>query len=219
MLNPGLLTDFRFGFFRYHVNVFPNGVGTTPAKDAGIPGLNLGDPLTSGMPQFFIQGQEEDEFSSAVLQLSRARNRTAISMGEQLDRNHREPYLNGAPIFVTRKTFGWPLSPLRHLDFFNSRTQGPSGGGLGLATFLLGDVSFFGRVVNSITMLENARIDGISTAKIPSVLPATSTLSYGLRWEIYFPQSVTGKGAGGWVDLNTGLIKVAGYGNMNLQGT
>ena len=43
-------------------------------------------------------------------------------------------------------------------------------------------------------------------------------LNYGLRWEIYFPQSVTGKGAGGWVDLGTGLVNVAGFGDINLQG-
>src|SRR5262249_9098512 len=32
-LSPTLLTDFRFGFVRYHVNVSPQGVGTTPATD------------------------------------------------------------------------------------------------------------------------------------------------------------------------------------------
>ena len=29
---------------------------------------------------------------------------------------------------------------------------------------------------------------------------------------------MTGKGAGGWVDLGTGLVNVAGFGNVNLQG-
>lgn len=43
-------------------------------------------------------------------------------------------------------------------------------------------------------------------------------LNYGLRWEIYFPQSVTGRGAGGWLDLGTGLVNVAGFSNVNLQG-
>ena len=60
--NPSLLTDFRFGFFRYHVNVLPNDLGTTPAKDAGIPGVNLGDILTSGMPFVFVDGKEGDQF-------------------------------------------------------------------------------------------------------------------------------------------------------------
>jgi hypothetical protein len=44
------------------------------------------------------------------------------------------------------------------------------------------------------------------------------TVNYGLRWEFYTPQSVTGKGDGGWVDLNTGLVRVAGYGHINQQG-
>ena len=63
VLRPDLLIDFRFGFFRYHVNVLPNDLGTTPAKDAGIPGVNLGDPLTSGMPFVFVDGQAGEQFS------------------------------------------------------------------------------------------------------------------------------------------------------------
>ena len=38
---PTLLADFRFGWFQYNVNVLPFDFGTTPATDAGIPGLNL----------------------------------------------------------------------------------------------------------------------------------------------------------------------------------
>src|SRR5215510_6625499 len=37
-LNPRTITDFRFGYFRYRVDVLPGGVGTKPAADAGIPG-------------------------------------------------------------------------------------------------------------------------------------------------------------------------------------
>ena len=39
-LSPTMLADFRFGFFQYKVNVLPFDFGTTPAADAGIPGLN-----------------------------------------------------------------------------------------------------------------------------------------------------------------------------------
>ena len=54
-LNSNVVTDFRVGYFRYRVNVLPGGVGTSPAADAGIPGLNLDDFFTSGMPAFGIE--------------------------------------------------------------------------------------------------------------------------------------------------------------------
>ncbi len=38
VIRPNWLADFRFGFFRYRVAVNPNGLGTSPAGDAGIPG-------------------------------------------------------------------------------------------------------------------------------------------------------------------------------------
>jgi len=55
-IRPTWLTDFRFGFFRYRVFVNPNGLGTSPAKDAGIPGLNNDAYYTSGMPAFALNG-------------------------------------------------------------------------------------------------------------------------------------------------------------------
>ncbi|MFH3733244.1 hypothetical protein WAH84_20760, partial [Acinetobacter baumannii] len=54
--SPNTITDFRFGYFRYRVKVLPGGVGTRPAAEAGIPGLNVDDFFTSGMPFFAIEG-------------------------------------------------------------------------------------------------------------------------------------------------------------------
>ncbi|MBA3570172.1 MAG: hypothetical protein H0W28_12750, partial [Pyrinomonadaceae bacterium] len=53
-LTEATVTDFRFGFFRYRVKVLPGGLGTHPAADAGIPGLNVDDFFASGMPSFLI---------------------------------------------------------------------------------------------------------------------------------------------------------------------
>ena len=36
------------------------------------------------------------------------------------------------------------------------------------------------------------------------------TLNYGLRWEVYFPEYVTGKHQGGFANLQQGVIRVAG---------
>src|SRR6202008_2520197 len=55
-LSKNTITDFRFGFFRYRVNVLPGGLGTPPATDAVIPGLNVDDFFTTGMPDFGIRG-------------------------------------------------------------------------------------------------------------------------------------------------------------------
>jgi len=56
IIRPDWLEDFRFGWFHYGVQVNPNGLGTSPAKDAGIPGLNLDSTYTSGMPAFTLNG-------------------------------------------------------------------------------------------------------------------------------------------------------------------
>ncbi|HEY7509593.1 MAG TPA: carboxypeptidase-like regulatory domain-containing protein, partial [Vicinamibacteria bacterium] len=55
-INSSTVLDFRFGFFKYGVDVLPNDFGTTPAADAGIPGINLGDDFTSGLPFFELNG-------------------------------------------------------------------------------------------------------------------------------------------------------------------
>src|SRR4029077_10105881 len=44
------------------------------------------------------------------------------------------------------------------------------------------------------------------------------TLTYGLRWEIYFPESVNGKDNGGFANLEQGVIRVAGEGPIGLNG-
>ena len=43
-------------------------------------------------------------------------------------------------------------------------------------------------------------------------------MNYGLRWEFYTPESVNGKGNGGFAVLPEGVIRVAGYGNISHNG-
>ena len=63
-LSSTLLADFRFGWFQYDVNVLPFDFGTTPATDAGIPGLNFDNTFTSGLPAFFIGDGEPPGFDA-----------------------------------------------------------------------------------------------------------------------------------------------------------
>ncbi len=64
--NANLVTDARFGFYRYRIRVQPNDAGTTPAQDAGLPGLNTGSPSTTGLPAFYINGDGGFNFGYAL---------------------------------------------------------------------------------------------------------------------------------------------------------
>jgi hypothetical protein len=61
-ISPTMLNEFRFGWMRYHVFDVPNGYGTDPATQAGIPGLNLDKTYTSGMPYFDINAPNSGDF-------------------------------------------------------------------------------------------------------------------------------------------------------------
>ena len=65
-INPTMVNDFRFGYMRYRVNVLPGDIGSSPAKDAGIPGLNLDPYFTSGIPYFHIQGDGETKIGYSL---------------------------------------------------------------------------------------------------------------------------------------------------------
>src|SRR3984893_14617574 len=57
-LSPKMLTDFRFGYFRYRLNLDAQDFGQTPA--IGIPNIfagDTGDPFATGLPDFQIPGQ------------------------------------------------------------------------------------------------------------------------------------------------------------------
>jgi outer membrane receptor protein involved in Fe transport len=227
-LSSTLLTDFRFGYMRYHVQTAPGGVGTTPATDAGIPGLNLSDNFyTSGMPAFIIHTpNEQDQFAFGY---SLGVNQCNCPLTES---EHQYQFVNNWTKIQGKHTIKFgadgryaynlrvPSDAHRagQLDFNNDITQGPTGGGAGLAGFLLGDVSHFARYVSNSTNAYETQprifFYGQDTWRITPKL----TLNAGLRWEIYKPESAARAGGGGFVDLKTGEVRVAGQNGVDLNG-
>jgi hypothetical protein len=228
-VNENLLTDFRFGWFRYRVNVDPGAGETTPAKDAGIPGLN-NDSFTGGMPAFLLNGygpggNTGNQFNFGyALQFARCncplrqneRQFQFVNNWTNLRGNHTFKF--GADV---RRALNLRIPSDRHrageLQFNAARTQGPSGGGSALASFLLGDVSVFERYVSTITDAEERQnrlfVYGQDNWRVTKNL----TINGGVRWEIYRPQTVTGAGKGGFVDVNTGEVLVAGSQGVGLD--
>ena len=67
-------------------------------------------------------------------------------------------------------------------------------------------------------MRSATNIERSSTVKTPGALASKFTFTYGVRWEIYTPESVNGKGNGGFANLSNGSLGIAGYTPINLNG-
>ena len=110
-------------------------------------------------------------------------------------------------------------------EFPGAVTAATGSQGVGFATFLLGDVNTFFRTVIQNTAAAERQKRWFFYGQDQWRVTQTLTLNYGLRWELYFPESVAGKGQGGLLDLSTGNVRIAGYGpygnnlNVNMEYT
>ncbi|MEJ7709692.1 MAG: hypothetical protein WKF84_07480 [Pyrinomonadaceae bacterium] len=104
------------------------------------------------------------------------------------------------------------------LSVNNGPTQGVDGNGLGLATFLLGEVTNFRRYYSQQTNAAERQwrhfYYGQDTWRVTPKL----TIAYGLRLDVINPQEINEAGNAGFLDINTGEIRTVGIGETNLQG-
>jgi hypothetical protein len=246
--SSSLLMDFRFGYFKYNPQT-QKPDGGTPMTDFGIPGANTSDPKTAGLGAFLlgadpISGQNGTQANSGqglVISsfgdgLGVARCNCPLTESEQqfqfVDNwtktkgNHILKF--GADIrYAENLRIPSDNNRTGEYNFSPEATSNGGVGGLDLATFLLGDVTSFARYVNNPNLAgaNNAAerqkrwfFYGQDTYRVTPKL----TLNYGLRWEIYFPESVNAKGNGGFANIvdggGTGGIRVAGFGPYGLNG-
>src|SRR3954471_7398649 len=228
-LSSSLLADFRFGWFKYKVNVLPSDFGTTPAADAGISGLNVNNTFASGLPAFFIGGDSDSRRIAFGSGLGDRVGRCNCP----LDQNEQQFQVVGNVTKIAgnhsikfgvdvRRAYNLRVPSDRHrsgeLNFENDRTRGPQGGGLALASFMLGDVTRFTRYVSPTTDARERQWRHFYYAQDVFRPTPKLTLNYGLRLDIINPQTVNDPGNGGFLDLSTGLINVAGAGGIGLNG-
>jgi len=246
--SPSLLMDFRFGYFKYNPQT-QKPDGGTPMTTAGIPGANTSDPKTAGLGAFLLGGDPISGEGGAPASsgqglaissfgdgLGVARCNCPLTESEQqfqfVDNwtktkgNHIIKF--GADIrYAENLRIPSDNNRTGEYNFSPEATSNGGSGGLDLGTFLLGEVTSFARYVN------NPNLPGANNAAErqkrwffygQDTFRATSklTVNYGLRWEIYFPESVNAKGNGGFANIvdNGGLggIRVGGFGPYGLNG-
>jgi len=238
-VNSNLLTDFRLGYYRYNIVTSKYDQTTQFANQLGIPGLNLGDRFTSGAPGFNLADvgstnltnnpsnpQSQGPQYGSGLNITRCNCPTTekedqfqgVNNWTKLLGNHSFKF--GADARYARN-LRVPSDTDRAglLSFGDGPTSNGASGGLGFATFVLGDVTSFGRYIQNpgIAGSLNAKefqkrlfFYGQDTWRASPKL----TVNYGLRWELYFPETVNGPEHGGLMNLNDGFIRVAGVGGV-----
>jgi len=221
-----LVTDFRFGFFRYKVNVLPFDYLKKTAEEAGIRGLNL-DDFSSGLFGGFINGNggvPDINFGSGL-----GVNRCNCPLDQ--DENQYQ-FVSNTTKFVGDHTFKFGVDVRRaynlrvpsdvhrsgELSFGNARTASPAGGGLGLATFLLGDVTNFGRYISTNTDARERQWRHFYYGQDSWRATQKLTVNYGLRLDVINPQSINDPRNAGFLSLETGQIRAVGVGDTELNG-
>ena len=90
-------------------------------------------------------------------------------------------------------------------------------GGLGWATYILGDVTAFNRYASTSTNAKEFQPRDFFYVQDTWRTTPKLTLNLGIRYEYYAPERVNGTGNGSLTNLTTGYINVAGEGGIPLD--
>ncbi len=209
-----LLTDVRFGFLAYHVAENKFDAGTAPAAAIGLPNLNTGASDTSGSPSFNI---EDGSISNFGVQNSNSPLRESEQVF-QLANNWTRIAGNHSIRFGGDIRYALNLRNASDNNRTGLLSFGQGSTGLGLASVLFGEVDRFQRfdVYNQNASSRQKR-GGFYVQDDWRVTPKL-TVNYGVRWDIIFPETVNTPTAGGFTDLNAGVIRIAGTGPYGTNG-
>ncbi len=230
-ISPTLLTDFRLGYYRYNVIDSKHDQTAQFANTLGIPGINLGTYFTGGSPGFHfdnIPGGSGGTQGNPVYGDGLGINRCNCPLTEKEDQSQ---IVNNWTKIMGNHAFkvGVDLRYGRNLrvpsdndrdgqmNFTAANTSDPAAatqGGLSFASFLLGNVNSYNRFVSVSTNAKEFQKRTFFYGQDTWRATRQLTLNLGLRYEIYFPESVNGPGHGSLMNLKDGYLYVAGIGGV-----
>jgi len=236
-IGPKWLTDFRFGWFKYNPQTAYSDASATPMDTFGVPCLNtspsgttlcpgiVGPPITGGLAGIDFSGT--GGFSPFGDGLNIGRCNCPLTESEQQVQfvnnwtrsqgNHQIKF-GGDIRYALNLRVPSDASRTGLLHINSGDTANGGVGGNSFATLLLGDVTSFERFVSSSLHAAERQKRWFFYGQDSWRVSPKFTMTYGLRWEMYFPESVNGKGNGGFANVEQGVIRVAGYGGIGLNG-
>lgn len=228
-INANLLTEVRFGFLDYHVAERKFDASATPALAAGIANLNIpGVPDTNGAPTYDFSDSSIGDSSLGQGFGNQGCNCPLLESEQvfQIANNWTKIVRNHTIRFGTDLRYALNLRNASDnnrsglLSFSPATTELSSapGSGLGLASFMLGEVAQFQRFDVYKETAANRQKRGSFYAQDSWRTTHKLTLNYGLRWDIIFPETVNAPGNGGFTYLPDGVIRVSGIGGIGTNG-
>ncbi len=223
VLNPTLLTDFRFSFVRYRVNVQSLDYGKNTGEAAGIPGVNVaGRPDTSGLPRIPVDGNggfregfgldigqcncplhEREWVLQFVNTWTKLKGNHTIKWGTDIRRAQ-----NIRARAIETRNGEFTFSPVI------TASADVRGSGSGSGRFHAGNAQRFSRFWQTVTDFpEDYQWRMFYFVQDTWRVTTKLTLSYGLRWDTWFPDQSTLKGGGSRYNVVTNNFEIVGYGD------
>jgi hypothetical protein len=234
-ISTTLLTDFRFGWFKYNPHSIKPDADVAAAQALGLNGLNTADTSTGGLPVF--KWDRDDNKNTGLTDFGDGLDPSRCNC-PLIENEHQYQFVNNWTKISGNHAmkFGGDLRFAHNLRFpsdanrtgelsFNHKqtalydpaTKGYTGG-LDLASFLFGQISHFERFASVSQTAAESQKRFFLYAQDQFRLSSKLTVTYGIRWEDYFPESVNAKGNGGFANLEQGVIRVGGFGPYGLNG-
>jgi hypothetical protein len=219
VINPSLLTNVRFGMSRYRVTVSAQDQTTQLANDIGIPGLNIaGRPDTNGLPILNVNGTGgfQAGFSCNCPLHQRETVFDYINNWTKTVSNHIVKF---GGTYETAWNQRLPSDNHRAgvYAFNPTVTSSPNvtDSGLGLASFLLGQPSTFQRFSQVSTNQEDRQNRMFFFVQDTWRIGRKLTVSYGVRWDTWFPDFSLNSGQGGRYDVTNNIVYIPGVGGVS----